>query len=1091
MAIVWGSWVSDRFRCGVELTESPTSVSTSTGSVSVTAKVYFQTKYNGWDSGIDWSLSGSITGSGTKSFDHGGSNEYTLMGTVTKSFSTSYTGSVTVSVTGKVSGWAAYGGTASVTASTVIDRRPYSVPAAPTSFTVSRVSDTQQNLAWARTSTTGAPVTNTDVQRWDNVSNTWTQIATLGNVASYSNTSTVANRQYRYRIKTRNSAGSSAWVYSAYIVTTPAAPGAPTAAKTTSGSITVTRPALTAIASSWEVWHAANGVWDASPLATVAATTSVYTHTAPSTTVTHTYRLRAVAASPTLYSANSANSNVVQLLSPPNAPTSLAPSGVAVDADEDLVLTWQHNPVDTTAQTSYQLQYRVNGGAWTIPAAVSTSASTATLPAGTFSNGTSVEWQVRTWGAHATASPWSASATLTASSRPTAAINVPDTTYSTSKLTVEWGFSDAEGSAQSAFIATLFRNGVEVEEIAGSGAATSATFSTRLVDGLSYSVSVSVRDGSGLWSAATVSDFTVDFSLPPAPSVDAVEWDAETGAAAITFSTAGPAEGQAEAASAQLWRTLDEPRTNVIANADLSETLSAKVVRTNLCTNPAPSTVTGWASATQVSIVPAPWDSSRTAFRALATGSGTHYVFTATGGSGVVGEVVTVSATLQVPAGVWYRANVHARTGNVYYTAGQQTLQSTGEPVRISHTATLTADAPDLDLAVLFFSTSSGGVIPAGTETLVGDVLIEKVGYVGSYFDGDTAETDGLTFAWTGTAGASSSTATGLQIGGGWFTGGTGSAVTQGPASDSGFYADVRGATYVVSPQLTGGAEGEHYSASVVVQGIPGETPAGTTVQVRIHDGAGYIADASPVTVSVPDDGSPLLVSAVSTAPAGSVSNLRLYVYPNSKPVRISEPIAERVSGPGVPVGPFVVGTVGDDSWVLVAGDLAPSSTVLDTIPPVNARVTYRVTAETVDGALADSWPTPVETPAAGIYLNGGPGFATALPLLVDPVLTDTTARDREVVYFAGRSLPLEIAGANVSRTFAVTAVLLEDGTTPSRTDVRDFVLLSGPACLRDPDGTRAFVSIGDATVSGNGSGGARGLSWSFTEIDWQEDATS
>lgn len=1088
MAIVWGSWVSDRFRAGVELTQSPTTVSSSTSSVTITARVYIQTKYNGWDSGINWSLSGGMSGSGSTAFNHGGSNQYTLMGTVTKTVTPSYTGTITTSVTGSVSGWSAYGGTASVSASITTAKRPITAPSgSPGSFAVARVSDTSQRLSWTMTSTTAQPITNVDVQRSTD-GGAYVQIATLGNVTSYTDTGTSANHKYVYRVKARNSAGSSGWATSSTISTTPAAPAAPSAAKTATGDIVVTRPALSSVATQWEVWHAANGVWDAARIALVASGTTSWTHTAPSNTQTHTYKLKAVSAGPTLTSGFSADSNTVQLLAAPQAPTGLKPSGVAADGNEPITLTWKHNSVDTTEQTKRQVRYRVAGSpTWDErPASASTAASWDIAP-GTWANGGVMEWQVRTWGAHADPSPYSASATVTVSARPTAAINVPDTSYSSSTLTVEWGYDDPEGTAQSAYEVQLLKGSTVLETITGSGTATSATFARRVADGGSYTVTVRVQDGAGLWSELTSSAFTVAFAAPPTPSITSASWDPETGSSVVSFVTPGPSEDEVEASSAQLWRTEDEPRTNALDNPTFAETGAAKVARTNLCTNPQPVNLVGWNSAGGT-VVAAPWDASRTAFRSVSTGSGTHYIFTAAGGAGKAGDVVTVSATLQVPAGVWYRASVHVKTGNVYYTTGAQTLQSTGEPVRVSHTATLTADGPDLDLAVLFFLNQAGGVVPAGTETILGDVLIEKVGHVGPYFDGSTPAPDGLTYAWSGTANASASTASGLQPAGGWFVGGTGS-VVQGPATDTGFSVDVRDTGYLVSPPLVGAQVGEFYSASAVVQAIPGETPPGTTVQVRLHDGSAYIADSSPVTVTVPADGSPLLVSAVAKAPASAVSALRFYVYPNSKPVRVSEPVAERVRDAGIPAGPFIEGTVGEDSWVLVADELATSSTVTDPIPPVNTTVRYRVTALSDLPSSSSSWHEAVDTPAFGVYVNGGPGFASVVPLMADPVVTDTTARDRTLVYFAGRALPVEVAGEQLSRVFAVNAVLFDDGTTPTRQDVRDFVALSGPACLRDPDGTRAFVSIGDAQVSGIGQGGVRSLSWGFTEIDWSDDS--
>ena len=67
--------------------------------------------------------------------------------------------------------------------------------------------------------------------------------------------------------------------------------------------------------------------------------------------------------STTLYSAYSAYSNTVQLLSAPNPPTGLTPNGPVRPVDEPVLFQWTHNPVDSSSQTAYELRHRVPGGA--------------------------------------------------------------------------------------------------------------------------------------------------------------------------------------------------------------------------------------------------------------------------------------------------------------------------------------------------------------------------------------------------------------------------------------------------------------------------------------------------------------------------------------------------------------------------------------------------------------------------------------------------------------------------------------------------------------------------------------------------------
>ena len=83
------------------------------------------------------------------------------------------------------------------------------------------------------------PYSSVEVQRATD-GGAWARIATLGNVSSYTDTTTSANHQYQWRVRASNSAGTSGFSSTQVLATTPAAPGAPTAVKTPAGSITLT-----------------------------------------------------------------------------------------------------------------------------------------------------------------------------------------------------------------------------------------------------------------------------------------------------------------------------------------------------------------------------------------------------------------------------------------------------------------------------------------------------------------------------------------------------------------------------------------------------------------------------------------------------------------------------------------------------------------------------------------------------------------------------------------------------------------------------------------------------------------------------------
>jgi hypothetical protein len=574
MAISWGAWSSNnRLRAGVDIIMSPSTITASTTKVTLTTKVYLQTRYasSEYTSSNTWYVTGTVTdGSGSTDWSLGAMG-YKLMGSTTTTV-TLTSSSQSKSATGRIKSNVAYAGTeATVTKSITVPALAIAAPAAPISLAMTRISDTSQKVSWTRQATTSAPYDSQIVYRKDNVSTAYAAIATVtGTTTSYTDTKTRNDRVYTYAVRAKNSGGYSAYAYSPSIATTPATPGAPTAGKTTTGDITVTRPAISgASLGGWEVWHAANGVWDAARLALVAYGTTTYTHVAPDPTKTHTYRLRWVSASPTLYSPNGATSSGVSPLTPPASPTDLAPSGVAQEAAEPVTFTWTHNPLDTTAQTAYEVQHRpVGGGTWTTTGKVTSTTSSRAWAANTWTNGQTIEWQVRTWGQHATASAWSASGTLTLSTRPTATVTLPadGVPWDSSRVRVEWAYFDAEGQGQTAWKATLYaEDGSALETKAGADSATSTIFATRVADGASYSVTVEVRDSTGLWSAADTMLFTTDFAVLPTPVVSA-EFDPETASCGVYVTVPVPVSPQVAPDSAEVWRSINGGEWRLVAD---------------------------------------------------------------------------------------------------------------------------------------------------------------------------------------------------------------------------------------------------------------------------------------------------------------------------------------------------------------------------------------------------------------------------------------------------------------------------------------------------------------------------------------------
>jgi len=391
-----------------------------------------------------------------------------------------------------------------------------SLPRIPTGLTVTRVSDMQQSLGWTRVGT----YTSVIVQRQTD-DGAWQQVGVAaGNAASFTDATTVANRKYTYRVAGTTAAGQSGWSNSSTVFTTPAAPVGASAARS-GNDIVVSVSGVPLWASSFDVRDGATIVGTSVSLP--------WTHAAPNPALPHTYQVRGNVGA--LVGDWSAASNTVQLISPPNAPTGLDPNGGVRASDEDVVFQWVHNPVDSSAQTAYELRHRVGAGAWTT--LTGTTASTRSVLLSVASH----EWQVRTRGTHADFSPWSAVAVVDVIGRPGVAVVQPDIEWEASILPVVWSWLQAQGRPQSAWQAELSQAGVVLETREGSGAETTMTFARRLTEG-SWTVRVRAATGE-VWSVWAAATFDVVFDPPATPTISAI-WDESQGGVTIT---ALPGEG--------------------------------------------------------------------------------------------------------------------------------------------------------------------------------------------------------------------------------------------------------------------------------------------------------------------------------------------------------------------------------------------------------------------------------------------------------------------------------------------------------------------------------------------------------------------
>lgn len=417
MAVVWGAWEyagGNGMRVGLDVTWS--AVSNASTTVTATVDIWTENQYTYSSDGQVLTYGGSISGTTSYTNNTGAGGQVQR---ATKTYVYTYTtyGSSPGSKTFTASLSGTYNGvTPAVSVTSAIPARPWAAPTAPTSVAVSRISDVSTQISWANGSTAARPWVNCYLQRsinggaWAVVSN-----AIAGSATSYTYGSS-ANTKYRFQVASDNTIATSAYVQTGDIYTTPSDPFNPV--RTPSGSDQIitwdnTGVGYTEYAS--EILAYKDGAY-IGIVGTVATGIATFTHTPanaiPYTTTNrwkYTVRHKTTAGvQAVLYSLETGfTSETAGVTSTPNAPTALSPNGIVIDPSVVNPFTWQHNPTDASAQTHYEVQWRLAGGStWTTTGDVTSGTSSNGFVANTFTDGTTIEWQVRTKGADASWSPW-------------------------------------------------------------------------------------------------------------------------------------------------------------------------------------------------------------------------------------------------------------------------------------------------------------------------------------------------------------------------------------------------------------------------------------------------------------------------------------------------------------------------------------------------------------------------------------------------------------------------------------------------------------------------------------------------------------
>lgn len=197
-------------------------------------------------------------------------------------------------------------------------------------------------------------------------------------------------------------------------------------------------------------------------------------------------------------------------------------------------------------------------------------------------------------------------------------------------------------------------------------------------------------------------------------------------------------------------------RKNEITNPGLEASSAGEVLRTNYLTNPSfEAALTGWSASTGMTQARSIIEAHLGGASLSCTSTTTNAYVLSPAVSATAGATYTASAWVKGASGAKVQIGIYE-----YNSGGTQIGYSSSDDViltgswqRISISRNLTTSASTVKVAVV-----DTNPVNAGQVFYADDILLEKTAFVDDYFDGETPDADGRSYAWTGTANASTST---------------------------------------------------------------------------------------------------------------------------------------------------------------------------------------------------------------------------------------------------------------------------------------------------------------------------------------------
>lgn len=555
MGIVWSGY-SGGLAVGIDVSQSPATVSSTTSSVNLTVDYYVRAQpgwtHNSWGT---LSFGGAFSGSHRFAYNNAsGGHSSTAHPIYSRSITvgTVEGASVSRSFNASVSGWW-NGASPSVSASHTVPARPVSSSSGsssgsdsggssgysesnnpyyrPSSVTVTTNSDRSMfTVSW-----TGGHGKHLEVDRKLQPNGKFTTLAKMPTGSgSFVDRHPEPDSEYKYTVWGIDYSNSPHGESSDTVFTRPHAPTNVRAVRVSENSIRIAwDDASTLRDRSFEVYD--NGLLVGS------VASSPFTHTNVQD-VHHSYTVKTVVRDH-LGKVLSAPSAAVEatLLTRPHAPVPVAVLAYGITR-RTFPVRWTYSNVDETKQTRYQVRYKKhNAQAWT-------TLGVSVSPRGEHSfvfpqEPDSFLWQVRVWGDFKPgledgASEWSQPAVVFLAEEPVLALTSPPRVVDEAQPLIQWNYYDANDAQPEYVKLELLRDDSLVESLTVSDSRKftgGVRFNTVLENGVEYEIRARAYVTETLTSNTIVRGVRAEFP-PPAPPVFNVSWDELSGSAYVEIS---------------------------------------------------------------------------------------------------------------------------------------------------------------------------------------------------------------------------------------------------------------------------------------------------------------------------------------------------------------------------------------------------------------------------------------------------------------------------------------------------------------------------------------------------------------------------